>query len=114
MAGAGIPGEGLFHQADAFVGAAEVEESQAMQMADVVAVGDEFQQPLVNPGGVGEATRLMESHRVVKGGLRVGELHVSLSEALRAEVCQHHPAVRTRARPLWRHPCRSRRSAWRG
>ena len=43
MAGAGIPGEGLFHQADAFVGAAEVEESQAMQMADVVAVGDQFQ-----------------------------------------------------------------------
>jgi hypothetical protein len=45
-------------------------------MADVVAVGDQFQQPLVDPGGVGEATRLMESHRVVKGGLRVSELHV--------------------------------------
>ena len=67
MAGAGIPGEGLFHQADAFVGTAQVEEGQAMQVTDVVAVGDEFQQPLVDPGGVGEATRLMEFHRMVEG-----------------------------------------------
>ena len=47
-----------------------------MQMADVVAVWQELEQALVDPGGVGEATRLMESHRVVEGGLRVGELHV--------------------------------------
>jgi hypothetical protein len=47
-----------------------------LQVADVVAVGQDLEQALVDPGGVGEATRLMESHRVVEGGLWVGELHV--------------------------------------
>ena len=76
MSRAGIPDEGLFHQADAFGGLAEVESGEPEEMPDIMAVRQQFEQALVDPGGVGEATRLMESHRVVEGGLRVGELHV--------------------------------------
>ena len=54
-----------------------------MEVSDVVALGQDLEQLLVDPGGFREAARLMESHRVVEGGLRVGELHV-LTEMISA------------------------------
>ncbi len=83
MGGARIAGQRFFHQPDALVGAAQIEEGEALEVTDVVALGQELKQLLIDTGGFRETARLMESHRVVEGGLRVGELHV-LTETISA------------------------------